>query len=85
MFKEGDRVYYTSGRHRTGKANPLRGSSVECQGTVEGQLGGSLRVLWDNGSYNTYDESDLVHVGDSKLNPNFAFRLKRRRSRHGYK
>lgn len=64
-FKNGDRVIYTSDKYTLQKNNPLWGSKYACVGTVyENKKEGSsypLRVYWDNGTDNTYEENDLEY------------------------
>lgn len=78
-FKEGDVVYYISGVHTLGKANPLKGTEFECIGVVKSVPPTySLIVRWDNGSSNVYSENDLEKV-EAQLqnnNPNSIFRRK---------
>ena len=79
-FGNGDRVMYVSGSHGTSTNNPLAGSYCECVGVVTSisqfrETLFTIHVEWDNGTGNTYNESDLVLVADGgEINPNIAFR-----------
>ena len=87
FFENGDRVYYVSGKHFLQESNPLKGSKFECEGTVtspgtyshERQF--SIRVGWDNGTGNTYNDGDLELISTyNKLgcnNPNRVFQLRK--------
>ena len=64
-FKIGDRVKYVSRSYGDGPSNPLWGGIYgEILGTIvnivntRGSL--PLKVNWDNGNHNGYDEKDLV-------------------------
>jgi hypothetical protein len=67
-----------------GEGNPEYGSEYSCEGTVESiVIGKSLpvRVLWDNGSSNGYNFTNLTVIGKGKDNPNVSFRLKKERGK----
>ena len=83
MFDIDDRVFYVSGAHRTGESNPLLGTTYECPGSViEVRGDSSVSVRWDNGERNSYNNGDLMyaHLVEGKaMNPNSAFRMKKRK------
>jgi hypothetical protein len=78
-FARGDRVVYISGNYTTGRDNPLIGTKWECQGTITDSDVSYIRVEWDNKRHNSYMPYDLQLVGANKNDPNFAFKLRKRR------
>ena len=81
MFEVGNRVHYTSGKYTLRENNPLLGSVFECEGTiVSHSSGSSCTVRWDNGTSNTYSDTDLDHAGEAETNPNLLFRQKKLKS-----
>ena len=83
-LKVGDRVNSVSGKYGRANNNPLIGTRYECAGTVDSSEsdGMHITVLWDNGAHNSYNSKDLALAGTAgSLNPNMAFRLKKRKRR----
>ena len=79
-FYSGDRVYYTSGKHGVSRVNPLKGTELECVGTIDHveSTFSHVTVLWDNGAHNSYTNKDLALAdGVDEPNPNLAFRIKK--------
>ena len=75
-FRVGDRVWYTSGKHKAGKSDPLKGTKYECVGTIifiHTDMSPAddypINVQWDNHRTNAYKEEDLTHAtGKDALN-----------------
>ena len=96
IFSKGDFVLYTSGKYAAGPSNPLVGTEFECKGVVHAVSGGAVKVEWENGYYNVYDQMDLVFYPISKARggplpkerripePNMAFRFAKRMKKEGY-
>ena len=78
-FREGDRVLFTSNTrgYSIGKGNPLVGTTYECPGKIKRIAGTVIQVFWDNGHSNSYRQDDLSPADPGKLDPNWAFRVKR--------
>lgn len=58
-FKKGDRVWYIKGEWSPSPDNPLKGTSFECKGTVDGVCGRWIFVQWDNAEHNAYHPNQL--------------------------
>jgi len=81
-FNIEDRVYYISGRHNIGSANPLKGTEFECKGIVKSIPPNALIVHWENGTSNVYSEIDLELAEGQPLghsDPNVLFRARTER------
>ena len=63
QFQAGDRVRLTSSTYGDYPSNPIYGGRHGCDvGTVR-EVGDDIRVVWDNGTMNTYCDWDLVLEG----------------------
>jgi hypothetical protein len=63
IFDVDDRVILISGRYALSKSNPIY-SATGVEGIIikKWSASNSVRVLWDNGSHNSYRLSDLEIV-----------------------
>jgi len=80
-FKTGDRVVFNNNEngYSIGRNNPIYGSPHFCCGVIH--IDGGLRVQWDNGTANAYDQVDLDFAATyekSILNPNLLFKFQKR-------
>lgn len=59
--KEGMKVLLThpDEDYVIGHSNPATGTKYECFGIINSVGIGSIRVIWDNGTSNTYKEDEL--------------------------